>query len=113
MANNVNITNRGFEYIAQMIAGSGATYGIPSHIGWGTANGYNASSVVMPAAAPQGFPLPGPSTAGMGQWFDVGPYSESTEARVSAGTPVIVSNNVTGSVSANPDDHVCRDYHCG
>jgi hypothetical protein len=97
VANNVNVTNRGFEYIASMLAGSISTFPIPSNIGWGTANGSNATSVVLPGAAPTGFPLPGPSTAGTGQWFDVGPYSESTEARVAAGTPVIVSNNSSGS----------------
>jgi hypothetical protein len=89
VANNVNVTNRGFEYIAQMVAGNIATYAIPTYIGWGTANGSNASSVVLPAAGPGG-------VQGAGQWSDVGPYSESTEVRVKAASTT-VTNNVAAS----------------
>jgi hypothetical protein len=90
VTNQVNITNRGFEYIASMLAGSISTFPIPNNIGWGTANGSNATSTLLPSYGPGG-------TQGSGQWFDVGPYSESTEARVTASTPVIVSNNVATS----------------
>jgi hypothetical protein len=88
VTNNVNVVNRGFEYIAQYLSGtvssSGWTY--PTSIGWGTANGYNASSTLLPASAPT-------NTQGTGQWFDVGPYSESTEARV-AGTATVTGNSI-------------------
>lgn len=92
MANNVNVTNRGFEYVAQwMAATSGFT--IPSFIGWGTANGSNASSTVLPATAPS-------TTIGTGQWSDVGPYSELSEARVSAASTAVTGNTAaTGTVT--------------
>ncbi|HEV2355821.1 MAG TPA: hypothetical protein VGR89_16345 [Puia sp.] len=85
MANNVNVTNRGFEYVAQMLSGNISHFSIPTYIGWGTANGSNATSVVLPATGPG-------STQGAGQWFDVGPYSESTEARVVASSTAITGN---------------------
>jgi hypothetical protein len=95
VANNVNVTNRGFEYIAYQIGGSAATYATPAYIGWGTANGYNNSGLNLPATQPGSFPT-ALSTAGTGQWSDVGPYSESTEARVKSASTT-VTNNVSAS----------------
>lgn len=92
----MNVVNRGFEYVAQWMtgnygaAGPGAGgYTIPTVIGWGTANGTNASSVLSPAAGPT-------TTIGTGQYFDVGPFSESTEARV-AGTATVTGNVITAN----------------
>jgi hypothetical protein len=87
VANNVNVTNRGFEYLAQYLANA-AGFTVPSFIGWGGANGYNTSSTALPAA--------GPTTAGTGQWSDVGPFQEFTETRVN-GTPATILNNSVGS----------------
>lgn len=90
MANNVNVTNRGFEYICAWMAGSaGSSYTIPSFIGWGGANGYNAASTALPAAAPT-------TTQGTGQWFDVGPFQEFAETRVN-GTPGTTFANTAAS----------------
>ena len=93
MANNVNVTNRGFEYICQWMMNTAATstpyanWTVPTAIGWGGANGYNSASVVLPATAPS-------NTVGTGQWSDVAPYQEFSEART-IGT-VSVINNITG-----------------
>lgn len=84
MANNVNVTNRGFEYLCQFIAGT-ANFSIPTYIGWGGANGYNAAATVLPGAQPT-------TTQGTGQWYDVGPYQEFAEARVKAASTAITSN---------------------
>lgn len=101
MANNVNVTNRGFEYICQWMNGAnpGSTvYPQPNVVGWGTANGSNATSVNEPATGPvQSFPA-NISTAGTGQWSDVAPFLESAEARVS-GTASVTGNTVAGSYS--------------
>ena len=69
----------------------------PTFIGWGTANGSNASSVQLPASAPGAFPG-ALSTAGTGQWNDVAPYFELTEARAAA-TATVINNIVGGSYS--------------
>ena len=97
MANNVNVTNRGFEYVCQWAnIGSTAnttTWLKPGFIGWGTANGSNASSVLLPATAPS-------NTIGTGQWSDIAPFYELPESRV-AGTLSVTSNTVgAGTVTA-------------
>jgi hypothetical protein len=105
VANNVNVTNRGFEYMCQYLAltnnnSSNSGWTVPSVIGWGTANGSNATSVLLPAGGPvQSFPA-NISTAGTGQWNDVGPFNEqaTTEARVT-GTPSVTGNTAAGSFS--------------
>lgn len=85
MANNVNVVNRGFEYICQwMSTGATATWIRPTFIGWGGANGYNAASTVLPGTQPS-------STVGTGQWSDIGPYQEFAETRTS-GTASVTSN---------------------
>lgn len=98
MANNVNVVNRGFEYICQWMANtasSGTPYAlwtVPSAIGWGGANGSNATSTVLPAAQPT-------TTQGTGQWFDVGPFQEFSESRV-IGTASISGNTAaSGTVT--------------
>lgn len=96
MANNVNVTNRGFEYICQWMMNTVATtvpytyWTTPTYVGWGGANNMNtsASGVLAPATAPS-------TTIGTGQWSDVGPFQEFSESRV-AGT-VSVTNNTTGT----------------
>lgn len=100
MANNVNVVNRGFEYICQWANGGnpGSTvWPQPKFIGWGTANGSNATSVQLPASAPAAYP-PGPSTAGTGQWSDIAPFQEAAEARVT-GTNTVTNNTVASSFS--------------
>lgn len=104
MANNVNVTNRGFEYMCQWMANTAGTntpytsYTIPTYIGWGTANGSNATSVQLPATGPvQSFPG-NISTAGTGQWSDVAPYFELTESRTQ-GTATVINNVAAGSYS--------------
>ena len=93
MANNVNVTNRGFEYLAQMMAGNVSQYSIPTWIGWGGANGYNAAATNLPGAAPT-------TTQGTGQWYDVGPFQEFAEARVKAASTAVTSNsNASGTVN--------------
>lgn len=103
MANNVNIVNRGFEYLAQWMGGNYGTAGpggggftIPTVIGWGGANGYNDSAVVtLPGSAPT-------TTQGTGQWQDVGPFQEFSEARVTVttGNTSIIGNSVgSGTVT--------------
>jgi hypothetical protein len=93
VANNVNVVNRGFEYICQMLAGNISTFSIPTYIGWGGANGYNASSTTLPGAAPT-------TTLGTGQWSDVAPFQEFSEARVKASSTAITSNTAaSGTVS--------------
>jgi hypothetical protein len=92
VANNVNITNRGFEYICQWMAGnygSGAgKYTLPSFIGWGNACGSNATTAVLPGAQPT-------TTQGTGQWSDVGPFREfTTEARVAASSTAVTNNTI-------------------
>lgn len=98
MANNVNVTNRGFEYICQWMAAANANGGvagftIPSFIGWGGANGYNAAAANLPAAAPT-------TTQGTGQWSDVAPFQEFSEARVAASSTAVTSNTAaSGTVT--------------
>lgn len=72
---------------------------VPSFIGWGTANGSNATSVLLPASAPGAFPG-ALSTAGTGQWNDVAPFNEqaTTEARV-AGVASVLNNNANSGSS--------------
>lgn len=95
MANNVNIVNRGFEYICAWMAGSISSYSVPTWVGWGTANGSNATSTVLPATGPGG-------VQGAGQWMDVGPFSEAPETRVQSSAVTVSSNtNGSGTVVAN------------
>jgi hypothetical protein len=72
-------------------ANPGSTaYPQPNVVGWGTANGSNATSTVLPGSAPaSSFP----STAGTGQWSDVGPYSEAAENRT-VGTTSVINNSI-------------------
>jgi hypothetical protein len=109
VANNVGVTNRGFEYIAQYLNGAnpGSTsYPQPKYIGWGTANGSNATSVIVPAAA--------------NQYSDVGPVSELTETRATGAGSVtnavaastfatyVLTGTLTASVAENPaESFVC------
>lgn len=113
MANNVNVTNRGFEYICQYLSGTATTSGwtYPTFIGWGGANGYNSASVLLPA-------LGASSTQGTGQWSDVAPYQEFTETRV-AGTPTVVSNSaaagtvgtqIIGTLTASTGESVGESF---
>lgn len=97
VANNVNVVNRGFEYIAQYMANTSNNttnngWTVPTIIGWGTANGSNATTVQLPASAPS-------TTIGTGQWFDVAPYFEAPEARTSGTVSVINNSNGSGSVT--------------
>jgi hypothetical protein len=100
VANNVNVVNRGFEYVAQWMAGNygsaGGKFTLPTVIGWGNANGSNATSVVLPSAGPS-------STQGTGQWYDVGPYREfTTEARVVAASTAVTGNALaSGTVTTS------------
>jgi methionine-rich copper-binding protein CopC len=94
MANNVNVVNRGFEYVCQWMSGTATTtnWTYPTYVGWGGANGYNTIATALPAS--------GPSTIiTTGQWSDVGPYQEFSETRV-AGTATVTGNTVAaGSVT--------------
>lgn len=102
MTNNVNVVNRGFEYIAQWMGGNYAAAGpggggftIPTVIGWGGANAYNDSAVVV-------LPATAPGAQGTGQWFDVGPFQEFSESRVAVttGNTSIIGNSVgSGTVT--------------
>jgi hypothetical protein len=77
-----------------------ANYTVPTFIGWGTANGSNATSVVSPGTAPS-------STVGTGQWSDVGPFSEAPESRVLGSVSIIgntaaantVTTQITGTIT--------------
>jgi hypothetical protein len=91
VTNNVNVTNRGFEYLCRYMTsannnGANNGYTIPSYIGWGGANGYNTVATVLPGSAAT-------TTNGTGQWMDVAPYQEFAEARVLSS-----STSVTGAV---------------
>lgn len=97
MANNVNVVNRGFEYITQWMGltnnnSSNGGWTVPSFIGWGGANGYNASSTVLPATQPS-------STIGTGQWSDVAPYQEFSESRTVGTASVIGNTAASGTVT--------------
>src|SRR5215469_6981253 len=86
--------------MCQYLSGTSATaqWTFPTYIGWGTANGSNATSVQLPAGGPvQAFPA-NISTAGTGQWNDVAPFFELTEARTH-GTATVINNTVGGSYS--------------
>lgn len=86
MTNQVNVVNRGFEYVTQYLStGATATWVRPTIIGWGTANGSNATSTQLPVAGPGG-------VQGAGQWYDVAPFFELTEARQS-GTATVTGNS--------------------
>ena len=80
MANNVGVTNRGFEYLCQYMTGTATTaqYTYPTYIGWGTVNQSNATLANFPAS----------NTC----WTYVGPCAEAAEARV-AGTPTTANNS--------------------
>jgi hypothetical protein len=100
------VTNRGFEYVTNWLAGNYnvTNWPLPVYIGWGTANGSNATSVVCPA--------------GNNQWNDVGPYSELSEARVtgSASTvnTVVASSlgtyQLTGTITASAGESVGESF---
>jgi hypothetical protein len=110
VANNVNVTNRGFEYLAQYMAGA-ANFTVPTYIGWGGANGYNSASVVLPGTAPSG-------TQGTGQWSDVAPFQEFSESRT-LGTVSIVSNTaasgtvgtqIVGTITASTGESPAESF---
>lgn len=113
MANNVNVVNRGFEYVCQWMSGTATTvnWTYPTFIGWGGANGYNAVSTTLPAS--------GPSTViTTGQWSDVAPYQEFSETRV-AGTASVTGNTVaagsvttqvTGTITAGSGESVGESF---
>jgi hypothetical protein len=113
VTNNVNVVNRGFEYICAMLAGSVSSFSIPTYIGWGGANGYNSSSVVLPGAAPT-------TTLGTGQWSDVAPYQEFTEARVQGTTSVTAATSGSGTIgtvylgtiTASAGESVAESFLC-
>ena len=98
MTNQVNVVNRGFEYVAQWInIGSTAnttTWVKPSFIGWGGANGSNATSTVLPVGGPVG------GAQGTGQWNDVGPFNEYAETRTSGTVSVTGNTAAAGTVTA-------------
>lgn len=105
------MTNRGFEYLNQFIAGT-ANFSIPTFIGWGGANGYNAASTALPASAPT-------PTQGTGQWFDVGPFQEFSETRVKAASTAVTSNTAasgtvvtsfTGTLTATSGESVGESF---
>jgi hypothetical protein len=100
VTNVVNVVNRGFEYVAQWATGNYGSAGpgaggftIPTVIGWGTANGSNATSTQLPATGPGGL-------QGVGQWMDVGPFNESAEARTTGVATVTGNSNGSGTVTA-------------
>lgn len=75
--------------------GSGAGhYTLPACIGWGNANGSNATSAVLPASQPS-------TTQDTGQYSDVGPFREfTTETRVTASsTAVTTASANTGTIT--------------
>lgn len=83
MPNNAGLTNRGFEYICSYLAGSATTnWPLPKYIGWGSANGSNATTVNFPSAS--------------NNWWNVGPNAELSETRV-AGTVSITGNTAASS----------------
>lgn len=89
MANNVNVTNRGFEYLTQYMAlpnnnSSNGGWTTPTAVGWGGANGYNSAGTVLPGSAPS-------ATQGTGQWSDIAPYQEYAENRT-VGTVTVTGN---------------------
>lgn len=110
----MNVVNRGFEYLCQYLDGAnpGSTnYPQPKYIGWGGANGSNATSVVLPSAGPT-------TTQGTGQWTDVGPYQELTESRVT-GTGSVTNNTIgmgtvgyylTGTLTASTGEAVGESF---
>lgn len=116
MSNNVNVVNRGFEYLTQYMANASnnSTNGgwtVPTVIGWGGANGYNAAATALPASQPS-------TTQGTGQWFDVGPFQEFAEART-VGTASVVSNTaasgtvgtqITGTITSLSNQSVGESF---
>lgn len=116
MANNVNVVNRGFEYLTQYMANtnnnsSNGGWTVPTIIGWGGANGYNGAATNLPASGPT-------TTQGTGQWFDVGPFNEFAESRV-VGTPTVVSNTaaagtvgtqITGTITSLSNQTVAESF---
>lgn len=90
----MNVVNRGFEYICQWMSGTATTAGwtYPTYVGWGGANGYNSVSTALPASQPS-------TVITTGQWSDIAPYQEFSEARV-VGTATVTGNTVAaGSVT--------------
>lgn len=93
MTNQVNVVNRGFEYVTQYLStGATASWVRPTIIGWGTANGSNATSTQLPVAGPT-------TTQGTGQWYDVAPFFELSEARQSGTATVTGNSNASGTVT--------------
>ncbi len=92
----MNVVNRGFEYVCAWMAGSISSYSLPTYVGWGGANGYNDAAVtLLPATAPS-------TTVGTGQWSDVAPYQEFSEARVNSSPGTVSGNTVAaGTVTVN------------
>lgn len=85
---------------------------VPTFIGWGGANGLNTSSIVVPATAPS-------STVGTGQWSDVAPYQEFTEARVAASSQSVTGNTaaagtvtsqIVGTITAGSGETVAESF---
>jgi hypothetical protein len=118
VANNVNVVNRGFEYLSQFLAlssnnTSNGGWTVPSFIGWGGANNYNNASTAVPASGPT-------NNQGTGQWSDVGPCQEFSEART-AGTVTIISDTVAsgtigtqwvGTITASTGRNVGESFLC-
>lgn len=111
MANNVNVTNRGFEYLSRFISGASTGFSVPSFIGWGGANGYNSASVLLPASAAS-------STQGTGQWSDVAPFQEFSEARVPASSTAVTASvgsgttatTFVGTITASTGENVAESF---
>jgi hypothetical protein len=83
----------------------------PSYIGWGGANGYNSAGTVLPATASS-------TTLGTGQWSDIAPYQEFSEARV-LGASSFTGNTsgsgtvgyvLTGSMTASTGESVAESF---
>jgi hypothetical protein len=113
VANNVNVVNRGFEYICQYLSGTSTTanWTFPTFIGWGGANGYNGASTTLPGAQPT-------TTIGTGQWSDVAAYQEFTETRI-AGTATVIQNTaaansvatqIIGTITAGSGETVAESF---
>jgi hypothetical protein len=106
VANFVGVTNRGFEYLCNYLNGAnpGSTvFPQPNVIGWGTANGSNATSVTEPAAS--------------NQWNDIAPFFELGESRTSGSGSVIVAvaqsygtYQLTGTITATSAENVGESF---
>lgn len=97
-----------------MLAGSVASFSVPSYIGWGGANGYNTvATPVLPGATPT-------TTLGTGQWWDVAPYQEFSEARVQGTSSLTTATSgsstvgtvYTGTITASTTENVAESFLC-